>query len=103
MDNITAKYKKAPVEILNNINNETADIIAKNKIKGKIRKFTENNAFITFKDHKDNFPYSLKCKLLNPSKSSIGIVSKNILDEIIPKIKEKTKLKQWKSTDNVIK
>ena len=38
-----------------------------------------------------------------PSKSSIGIVIKNILDEITPKIKEKTKLKQWKSTDNVIK
>ena len=29
MDNITAKYKKAPVEILNNINNEAIEIIAK--------------------------------------------------------------------------
>ena len=56
MDNITAKYKKAPIETLNNINNEAADIIAKNKIKRKIRKFTDNNAFITLKDHKDNFP-----------------------------------------------
>ena len=71
MDNITAKYKKAPIEILKNINNEVAEIIAKNKIKGKIRKFTDINAFIYFKDHKDNFSHSLKCRLINPAKSSI--------------------------------
>ena len=102
MDNITAIYKKAPIETLININNEATGIISKNKIKGKIRSFTDNNAFITFKDHKKNFLYNLKCKLLNPAKSSIGIISKNILDEIIPKIKEKTKLQQWKNTENFI-
>ena len=35
--------------------------------------------------------------------SSIGIISKNIIDVIIPKLKEKTKSKQWKNTNNVIK
>ena len=103
MDIIIAKYIKAPIGILNDINNEAAEIIPKNKIKRKIRKFTDNSAFITLKDHKDNLPHSLKCRLINPAKSSIRIVSKNILDEIIPKIEEKIKLKQWKSTDNVIK
>ena len=102
MDNITTSYKKAPIETSININNEATGIISKNKIKGKIRSFTDNNAFITFKDHKENFPYNLKCRLLNPAKSSIGIINKNILDEIFPKIKEKTKLQQWKNTNNVI-
>ena len=49
---MTAIYKKAPTEILNNIKVEAARIIAKNKIKGKIWKFSDNNVTVSY--HKDN-------------------------------------------------
>jgi hypothetical protein len=40
------------------------------------------NAFVTLKDHKENFDTNPKCRLLNPSKSELGKVSKVVLDRI---------------------
>ena len=31
------------------------------------------------KDHKDNFENNLKCRLLNPAKNEIGIISRQML------------------------
>ena len=44
------------------------------------------------KDHKENFKNNLKCKLRNPAKSEIGIVSKEYIDNINKIIREKKKL-----------
>jgi hypothetical protein len=40
------------------------------------------NAFITLKDHKENFDINPKCHLLNPWKSVLGKVSKVVLDRV---------------------
>ena len=101
-ESVTAKYKKAPPEAINIINSEAQSLISVNEVKGKIRKMNTNHAFITIKDHKSNFPYKINCRLLNPCKSSIGKLSKCILDKIIPEIKIKTKLQQWKNTIDVL-
>ncbi|CAB4032311.1 Hypothetical predicted protein, partial [Paramuricea clavata] len=50
------------------------------------------------KDHKDNFSSNPTCRLINPTKSEIGKVSKCILDRINKDIINKTGVKQWKST-----
>ena len=42
----------------------------------------KRDAFITIKDHKENFPSNVKCRLINPSKGELGKVSKVILDNI---------------------
>ena len=42
----------------------------------------EKEAFITLKDHKPNFQDHPSCRLINPSKPEIGVISKHILDEI---------------------
>jgi hypothetical protein len=57
---------------------------------------------VTLKDHKPNFTNSPTCRLINPSKSEIGIVSKQILERINNKIIAATKLNQWKNTASVI-
>ena len=41
---------------------------------------TKKDAYITLKDQKDNSSRFLPCRLINPSKSEIGIVSKSKLD-----------------------
>jgi len=86
-ETVTAKYKKAPPNTIDIINSEAETLLSINEVKGKIRKMNTNNAFITIKDHKSNFPYNIKCRVLNPCKSSIGKISKCILDRIISKNK----------------
>ena len=62
----------------------------------------ENEAFITLKDHKDNFDSNPKCRLINPAKSELGRVSKVILDSINQEIRSATNVNQWKNSQSVI-
>ena len=61
----------------------------------------ENEAYITVKDHKDEFPNKIPCRLINPSKSSIGKISKIILDKSNENVITLTKMNQWKNTSSV--
>ena len=62
----------------------------------------ETEAFITIKDHKEGFPHSLSFRLIYPSKTDIGKISKCILDNINKNIILKSKVNQWKNTSEVI-
>ena len=42
----------------------------------------KREAFISLKDHKENFENNPKCRLINPAKSDSGKISKLILDKI---------------------
>ena len=68
----------------------------------RLRPTIEKPAFITIKDHKENFENNMKCRLINPTKTEIGRVSKYILDRINTDIGSKCKLNQWKNTKEVI-
>ena len=71
-------------------------------IENRLRPTIEKPAFITIKDHKENFENNMKCRLFNPTKTEIGRVSKYILDRINTDIRSKYKLNQWKNTKDVI-
>ena len=62
----------------------------------------KQQAFITVKDHKDNFLNTTPCRLVNPVKSNLGLVSKPILEKINNKIRYCTNLNQWRNTQAVI-
>ena len=49
---------------------------------GGLESFPRREAFITLEDHKPNFPNNPKCRLINPAKSEIGIISKHHVDKI---------------------
>ena len=72
---------------------------SENKIKGKIKKISNSNAFIKLKE---NFPYKKPCRLINTCKSSLGIISKKILDNILPVKRSKTGLLQSKNYFEVL-
>ena len=62
----------------------------------------ETEAYITIKDHKEIFPNKIPCRLINPSKSCVGKISKVILDKINNRIQKETSADQWKGTSSVI-
>ena len=57
------------------VNNE-ANIAANLNIDDRTECMAKRQAFITLKDHKDNFQNKPTCRLINPAKSEIGRISK---------------------------
>ena len=62
----------------------------------------ETEAFLQIKDHKEGFPSTLSFRLINPSKSDIGKISKSLLDAINENIFKQTNVNQLKNTAQVI-
>ena len=75
---------------------------SKLKLEDQIQILDDNDAYIFIKDHKEGFPDKISCRLINPSKTDIGKISKQILDKVNTSILEKTKVNQWKITSSVI-
>ena len=63
--------------------------------------YAEKPAFISLKDHKENFKHNTKYCLINPSKGEMGIVSKIFLEEINNKLNNHLCYNQWRSTSTV--
>ena len=101
-DNITAKYRKSKDEEVASINEEAKIIACKLNLHNRMECYPNKPAFITLKDHKENFNNNPKCRLINPAKSEMGKVSKFHLDKINMKIRTSTSLNQWRNTSSVI-
>ena len=84
------------------INNETKSIAKQLSIEDRIERMYENESYIVIKDHKEDFPNKISCRLINPSKSDTGKISKTILDKIITKIVSLTNVNQWKNSTSFI-
>ena len=62
----------------------------------------KKEAYITLKDHKDNFANNPKARLINPAKTEVGKISKIKLDSMIREIRTKTLLKSWRATNDTL-
>ena len=60
-----------------NTNLDANKIVEKLEIDDRVEKMQETEAFLTIKDHKEGFPHTLSFRLINPSKSDIGKISKS--------------------------
>ena len=100
--NVTKSYKKALPTTTRAIHKTNKDIATKLEIDDRVDTTADKDAFITLKDHKPNFANKPTCRLINPTKSEIGKVSKQILDRINNSIANKYDLNQWKNTSAVI-
>ena len=94
--NIHADYKKEDIKNVAKVVTEHQKVVTKLGLEERVFKTTPRTAFITVKDHKENFQNDPKCRLLNPTKPEIGRISKKILENVITVIREKSKLRQWK-------
>ena len=57
---------------------------------------------ITIKDHKDSFPGKVSCRLINPAKTDLGCVAKQLLEDINVQLQRKTGVQQWRSTGEAL-
>ena len=102
-ENVTKTYKKAPEKLQKSINLEAQSIATNLKFSYRIEKPAEAPAYITLRDHKENFPSKLSCRLINPSKNEIGKISKIVLEKINKKLLKELDFNQWRNTDGVIR
>lgn len=100
--NITKDYKRANNNRMDDINKRTNVLAQKLKIGDRMEKYTTTPAFLTLKDHKDHFTTNTKCRLINPAKSNLGIVSKQILERLVREIRSNSGYNLWKSTSEVL-
>ena len=88
-DNVTKTYQKAPPKLEASINMEAKSISTKLKISDSVERIAKTPAFVTLKEHKDNFRSNPTCRLRNLSKNKSAKVNKH--------------LNQWRNTDAVLK
>ena len=96
--NITKSYKKAQPEMTQAIHKENKAIVTRLRINDRVDTTADKDAFIALKDHKLNFTNKPTCRLINPTKSEIGKISKNILDRINSTIVKKHNLNRCRTT-----
>lgn len=101
-DNITRHYQSASEEAYEDINMEAGEIAAKLQIADRMETMARKEAFLTLKDHKEHFEAKLPCRLINPAKSEMGIVSKQILDAINQELRRKLCLTVWRNSTEVV-
>ena len=91
------EYKKAPDNVEMHINTEAKVFAQTLKIDVRVETLAPKESFITLKYHEDIFQNNPTCRLINPIKSELGKVSKQILDKVIKAITDKTNVHQWKN------
>ena len=68
-DNITQTYKNAhAANAKGKIDRESKKLAKNLSLEDKMEYYSDNHAYITSKDHKENFRNNIKCRLINPSK-----------------------------------
>ena len=97
-EKITKHYRSAHEEVYYEISAEAQVIASELGIADRVDVMAKKEVFITLKDHKENFENNLPCRLINPAKSEIGLVSKRILDSINGRLKEKLDVTLWKNS-----
>ena len=101
-NNISNDYRKmSECEILS-IDQEAALIARQLDIEWRVDRQACEVAFLTVKDHKDDFPKKIAYRLINPAKSEIGRVSKIILQRINNEVRNHQLTHQVRSTAEVL-
>ena len=91
-------YKIVLSFTIDQINNDTGNFASKLHINDRLGKFQKKDAYILFKDHKPNFINKLQTRLINPSKTKLGKISKNIIQNIVTNVREASHSNLWRNS-----
>ena len=95
-------YKKAADDTCEQINAEAGKLAKKLVLDDRMKVLARSQAFITLKDHKPKFVDKLSCRLINPVKPEMGIVSRKIVAGIVENLRGKVSTNLWKNTASVV-
>ena len=106
-DSLTTSYKKLNSNNNNEnleyiINKEAKSITDKLKISNRVCKLRKKDCYLLLKDHKPDFINKIAVRLINPTRTEIGKISKTILERCNKQITNKLQLQQWISTKDAI-
>ena len=101
VNSITSTYKKSNEEQVNMINKGAFECAKRLDLEDRMEKLQTSEAYITVKDHKEDFNVKPSFRLINPSKTDVGRVSKQLLDNINQELLRSTHVNQWKNTNSV--
>lgn len=88
-DEIHRSYKIVNSTMLNRLNSEHFHALRALRLLDKTEPYRPREPRITLKDHKPDFGDKYQVRLICPSKSDVGIVSKKLLDNIIPTLADR--------------
>ena len=105
--NICDDYRKVDPTVLSRVNNQAGVIVEKMELSERMETHTEQEAFFIWKDHKEGFDskdlVNKPARLINPAKTDLGKVSRQILQRVNQNIRDKTGYNQWTSTGEVLR
>ena len=101
---VTETYKISSQNKVAQVNKDTLNLIQTHEagLETKVEVFTQTEAFISVKDHKNCFPQKVDVRLINPAKPQLGKITKIKLQTINSELRYKTKLNQLQSTNDAI-
>ena len=107
VSNLRKFYKKEDKnrpEIVQKINKNIDKFGEIYNVVDRIRYVKKQDVFLTLKDHKNDFERTEPCRLINPTKSDLGTISKSILDKVLMDLRSKfnPKLGQFKNTNDAL-
>ena len=92
-------FKKAKEGEEERITNEAKIAATKLEISERVFRTEMKSAKVTVKDHKQDFMNKPQTRLINPTKSNLGRVSKRKVEKLNQQLRSKTKSQQWLNTD----
>ena len=92
---ITNNYKIDYNNTMEQIDKNTSKFASRLQIEDRLGKFKKKEAYILFKDHKPNFENKLPTRLINPSKTELGRISKFIIQNIVNSVKKANHCNLW--------
>ena len=101
-DSITTIYKKANDNIHKKRDTDGKKLMKDKDILNQVLTNGKNERFVMLKDHKPNSKNNTIVRLMNPVKSKIDRISKNILNKINHQLRDSLRINQWKDTSGVI-
>ena len=101
-ENVTKLYKSADEDAYDLVNSGAQKIATKLNVADRLEILARKEAFLTLKDHKPNFANSLPCRLINPAKTELGLISKRILDKVNTSLKKHLDVQLWKDSSAVV-
>ena len=96
--NVQNEYKKTSATYALSKEKVELKLAEKLELKDRVHRSAQRDCFATLKDHKPGFRSNPQCRLLNPTKSELGKVAKQMLERVNSELRAKTNLKQWRRT-----
>ena len=100
---VEKNFKREKKNTVEKTKKEHLKIVTKLDLDDRIFETSKLECFVKLKDHKSNFREAPTVRTLNPSKPELGKISKQILEEKIHVIRQKSGLNQWQNTKAAIK